>query len=133
MIAQIAKLNRHKFQSKFKDDRACLEFLASQKWLQGYTCKKCGNTNYCIGKTAFSRRCTRCKHEESASAHTTFHGCKISLRTAFEIAFLVCKDPHISTYALSQQLGKRQMTCWKFKKKILECIEKDRAKNEISK
>ena len=125
MVAIIAKLDKQKFDSIFRKDIDCLRFLAQNKWQKGFRCKKCGNTNYCQGKTPFSRRCTRCKHEESASAHTLFHGCKIPLRTAFEIAHLVSTNPEISSYALSQKLGKRQMTCWKFKKKILECIKKE--------
>lgn len=126
MIALISKLDQRRFNSMFSEDADCLEFLASRKWELGFVCKKCGNTNYCHGKTAFSRRCTRCKHEESASAHTIFHGCKIPLKTAFEIAYLVSKDPDISSYSLSKKIGKRQMTCWKFKKKILECLENEK-------
>ena len=125
MITQITKLDKKKFRARFSRDHDCLKFLADSKWEQGFLCRKCGNTNFCHGKTPFSRRCTRCKHEESASAHTIFHGCKIPLGIAFEIAYLVCRDPRISSYSLSKILGKRQMTCWKFKKKILECIEKE--------
>ena len=88
MIALISKLDQRRFNSMFSEDADCLEFLARNKWEQGFVCKKCGSTNYCHGKTAFSRRCTRCKHEESASAHTIFHGCKMPLKTAFEIAYL---------------------------------------------
>jgi hypothetical protein len=43
---------------------------------------------------------------------------------AFRIAYTVCGDPSISTYELARQLDRRQMTCWKFKKKIMECIER---------
>jgi len=113
------------FESTFSSDEKCLEFLADEKWREGYVCRKCGHTNYCKGKTAFSRRCTRCKHDESATAHTIFHRCKINLTEAFEIAYMVCSTPKISTYDLSRKLDKRQMTCWKFKKKITECIERN--------
>jgi two-component system, sensor histidine kinase LadS len=112
------------FENSFSEDENCLEFLASEKWKTGYVCRKCGNTNYCAGKTPFSRRCTRCKSDESATAHTIFHRCKIPLHEAFKIAYLVCGQPDISSYDLSKTLEKRQMTCWKFKKKISECLEK---------
>ena len=108
----------------FSDEMACLEYLANEKWQKGFVCRKCGHTNFCKGKTPFSRRCTKCKHDESATAHTIFHRCKIYLPDAFEIAALVCNSPEISTYELSRQLELRQMTCWKFKKKISECIER---------
>ena len=108
----------------FNDENACLEYLAAEKWQHGFVCRKCGHINYCKGKTPYSRRCTKCKHEESATAHTIFHRCKIYLPDAFEIAALVCNNPDISTYELSRQLELRQMTCWKLKKKISECIER---------
>ncbi len=35
---------------------------------------------------------------------------------------MVCRDPGISTYELSRQLDKRQMTCWKLKNRLMDCI-----------
>ncbi len=119
----IGKLNMSQFNSKFSDNDSCLQYLADLKWQEGYTCRKCGHTNYCKGKTPFARRCTRCKHEESAPAHTIFHRCRIPLTDAFEMAFQVCNTPDISTYELAKKMERRQMTCWKFKKKIMDCIE----------
>ncbi|MFP4471469.1 MAG: transposase [Bacteroidales bacterium] len=118
------KLKPIEFRSVFSDEEKCLEFLAGEKWQNGFVCRKCGHTNFCKGKTPHSRRCTRCKHDESATAHTIFHRCKIPLTEAFEIAYLVCSTPGISSYDISRRLEKRQMTCWKFKKKITECIER---------
>lgn len=111
------------FSTCFPDEASCLEFLADAKWSSGFVCRKCGHSNFCKGKTPYSRRCTRCKHEESATSHTVFHNCRIPLTKAFKMSFLVCDKPEISTYKLSRQLETRQMTCWKFKKKILDCIE----------
>jgi hypothetical protein len=110
--------------SMFDNEDKCLEFLAGEKWRSGFVCRHCGHSNYCKGKKPFSRRCTRCKREESATAHTIFHGCKIPLTDAFKMAYSVCQSPDISTYNLSRLFDIRQMTCWKFKKKIMECIEK---------
>lgn len=105
------------------DENRCLEFIAKEKWNQGFICRKCGNDNYCSGKKPFSRRCTRCKHEESATSHTIFHGCHLPLTQAFRLAYQVCHYPEVSTYELARQLDTRQMTCWKLKKKMMECIE----------
>jgi hypothetical protein len=120
-----ANIKQMDFELTFSDDLKCLEVLASEKWKDGFVCRKCGHTNFCQGKTPFSRRCTRCKHDESATAHTIFHRCKIPLSEAFKIAYMVCCKPDISSYDLSRMLEKRQMTCWKFKKKIAECLEKN--------
>ncbi|MBK7030210.1 MAG: transposase [Bacteroidales bacterium] len=69
-------LSSEKLEELTGSDEKCLEFLAELKWSEGYTCRKCGNTNYCSGKTPFSRRCTKCKTEESATTGTIFHNCK---------------------------------------------------------
>lgn len=110
------------FNNLFPTDERCLEFLAGKKWENGFICRKCGQTNYCKGKKPYSKRCTKCKSEESATAHTAFHKCKLPLTKAFKITYMVCNDPDISTYKLSDKFNIRQMTCWKFKKKIIDCI-----------
>ena len=103
-------------------EEACLALIADQKWASGFTCRHCGNTNYCKGRTPYSRRCTRCKHEESATAHTIFHRCRIHLPEAFRIMHMVCNEPAISSYELARQMTIRQMTCWKLKNKLMECV-----------
>jgi hypothetical protein len=112
----------------FDSPEACLKLIADQKWTEGYSCRNCGNQNFCKGKTPYSRRCTRCKHEESATSHTIFHRCRIALPEAFRIIHLVCTDPGISSYEISRQMELRQMTCWKLKNKLMDCI---REKGEI--
>ena len=112
-----------KFNEIFPSEESCLKFLADEKWKHGFVCRKCGHTNYCKGKKPFSRRCTKCKTEESATANTVFHRCRIPLTDAFRITFMVCNSPDISTYEISRKIEIRQMTCWKFKKKIIECID----------
>jgi len=120
---EIKKLNVSQFDDLFSTEEGCLKFISEQKWPEGFACKKCGHTNFCKGKTLFSRRCTRCKSEESATAHTIFHRCHIPISEALRMVYMVCKEPEISSYELSRQLEKRQMTCWKLKSKLMECIE----------
>ncbi len=111
-----------------KTVEGCLSYLAERKWQTGFKCRKCGHTNYCQGRTPFSRRCTKCKREESATAHTIFHRCRIPLNEAFAIAKLIYENPEVSTYKLAKHIDRRQMTCWNFKKKIMEYLE---AKGEL--
>ncbi|MBW6489938.1 MAG: hypothetical protein K0B15_01975 [Lentimicrobium sp.] len=110
------------FNHLFTSAEQCLKVIADEKWQHGFICRKCGHTNYCSGKTPHSRRCTKCKTDESATAHTIFHRCRIPITDAFEIAWMVCGTPKISSYELSRRLDTRQMTCWKFKKRIMECL-----------
>ena len=118
------ELTSEQLDELFKSDEKCLEFLAELKWGNGFTCRRCGNDNYCPGKTPYSRRCTRCKTEESASAGTIFHNCKFPVSKAFYIAYNVCKGKEdISTYEFARRLSLRQMTCWNFKTKIRTAIQ----------
>lgn len=118
------ELSEEQLKELFESDEKCLEFLADLKWSEGFTCRKCGNTNSCPGKTPFSRRCTRCKSEESAAAGTIFHNCKFPVSKAFYIAYNVCKGKEeISTYEFARRLSLRQMTCWNFKNKIRTALD----------
>ncbi len=119
-----AELDDKKREELFNSEEKCYEFLADLKWSNGFTCRKCGNSNYCAGKTPYSRRCTKCKTEESSAAGTIFHNCKFPISKAFYIAYSVCKGKEdISTYEFARRLSLRQMTCWNFKTKIRNAIE----------
>lgn len=108
----------------FLSDEKCFEFLADLKWTEGFTCRKCGNKNSCAGKTPHSRRCTKCKSEESATSGTIFHNCKFPIHKAFFIAYNVCKGKEdFSTYEFARRLALRQMTCWNFKTKIQTALK----------
>jgi len=107
----------------FESSEKVLKFVADIKWKEGFTCRSCGNMNYCEGKTPSSRRCTRCKKEESAAAHTIFHNIKFPINKAFYIAYNVCVlGNDFSSYNYADQLELNQMTCWKFRKRIQDCI-----------
>jgi hypothetical protein len=111
------------FENLFNNDDKCLELLAKIKWGEDFLCKKCGNNNYCKGKTPFSRRCTRCKHDESATAHTIFHNLKFPISKAFYIAYQICNEKKkISSYEFARNLSLRQMTCWKFREKVIKAM-----------
>jgi hypothetical protein len=116
-------LAEEQLEELFHDDDKCLSFLAEVKWDRGFTCRKCGNTNWCAGKEPYSRRCTRCKAKESATTGTIFHGLKFPLSKAFYIAYNVCKGTEeVSTYEFARRLSLRQMTCWKFKTRIKQAL-----------
>ena len=116
-------LNPEQLEEMFQSDEKCFEFLANLKWANGFTCKKCGNTNSCPGKEPFSRRCTKCKSKETATNGTIFHGVKFPISKAFYIAYNVCKGAKdISSYEFGRRLSLRQMTCWNFKTKIQHAL-----------
>jgi hypothetical protein len=119
------ELDEKTLQELFSSDDKCFEFLAELKWEDGFVCRKCGNPNSCPGKAPHSRRCTRCKTEESAAAGTIFHNCKFPISKAFYIAYSVCRGSEdLSSYEFARRLSLRQMTCWNFKTKIRHALDK---------
>jgi hypothetical protein len=118
------ELSPEQLKELFQSNEKCLEFLADLKWENGFVCRKCGNTNYCPGKTPHARRCTKCKTEESVTTGTIFHNCKFPVSKAFYIAYNVCKGKEdLSTYEFARRLSLRQMTCWNFKTKIQHALQ----------
>jgi hypothetical protein len=128
------ELSPEQLEGLFQNDEKCFEFLAGLKWSEGFVCRKCGNTNHCPGKTPYSRRCTKCKTEESATTGTIFHNCKFPVSKAFYIAYNVCKGKEdLSTYEFARRLSLRQMTCWNFKTKIQHALQQIDSLNEVEK
>lgn len=118
-------VNSIKFYSRFTSDEDCYRYLSEIKWPDNqFTCKRCGHTVYCKGKKPYSRRCTRCKHDESPTAGTMFDRLKFSLLLAFHIAFKIStKKKGMSSLELAEEYEMRQKTCWEFKWKIQQAMK----------
>jgi len=124
MEQRFKSLSLFEFQDRFKDSEDCLKYLASIKWSEGYTCRKCGHTHYCTGKAKHSRQCTSCRYTESPTAQTLFHMVKFDLVKAFYIVYFVSTNKKgITSTELSRKLNLRQKTCWSFKRKVMKAME----------
>ncbi len=120
---QFIGVNSIIFHNTFSTDEDCYRYLSEIKWDTGYQCKKCGHTKYYNGVRPFSRRCMKCKYDESPTAGTMFDKCKFPLLLAFLIAFKIStKKKGMSTLELSQEFELRQKTCWEFKWKIQQAM-----------
>ncbi len=122
---QFKGVNSIKFYNAFSGDEDCYRYLADIKWCDNsYQCRKCGHTKYCKGVKPFSRRCMKCKYDESPTAGTMFDKCKFPLLLAFHIAFKIStKKKGMSSLELSQEFELRQKTCWEFKWKIQQAMQ----------
>ena len=118
-------VNSINFHKRFKDDKDCYNYLADIKWPdENFKCKKCGHNKFCSGKKPFSRRCIKCRYDESPTARTMFDKCKFSLLVAFHIAFKISvRKKGMSSLELSKEFGLRQVTCWRFKRKIQKAMK----------
>jgi transposase-like protein len=112
-------MNSIKFNRYFQTDADCYKYLSEIKWQSGYLCAKCGHNKHYNGAKPHSRRCMRCKYDESPTARTLFDRCKFPLLVAFHIVFKVStKKKGMSSEELSREFELRQKTCWDFKRKI---------------
>lgn len=111
-------LSAFEFHEKFTDRNSCLQYMAELKWKDGFTCTKCGSKSFTKGYQPFSRRCSACRYDESATAHTIFHNLKFSLQKAFYGIFRYCKKKGISSYELAKEIGVSQPTAWLFHCKL---------------
>mgnify|MGYP003610978991 FL=1 len=111
-------LNSITFNKRFKEDIDCYEYLSLIKWERGYMCRKCNSDKYCKGKKPFSRRCLKCKYDESPTTNTMFEKLKFPILIAFHIIFKIStKKKGMSSMELSNEFELRQKTCWAFKQK----------------
>ncbi|RSK48039.1 7TM diverse intracellular signaling domain-containing protein [Hymenobacter rigui] len=115
------------FSQIYPDKDACLAYLANLKWADGYHCRKCGHEKYCDGREPHSRRCTKCRYVESATAYTLLQKCKFSIIKAFYAVFLIYTHKgNYSSQELSRLLDLRQGTCWSFSQKVMEAMRRRR-------
>jgi two-component system, sensor histidine kinase LadS len=123
-------LNFEEFKKIYPDDESCSLYLEQLKWSTGYVCRKCNNDNYIKGKYDNSRRCSRCRYDESVTAHTIFFNQKFSLQKAFYMIFLILERREITEEELASLVEMRRPTCGDFKRKILAIIQgKKKIKN----
>lgn len=117
-------VNSITFNKRFKDDNDCYEYLSLVKWEASFVCRKCNNDKYYKGEKPFSRRCLKCKYDESPTVNTKFEKLKFSILIAFHIVFKIgTKKKGMSSLELSSEFELRQKTCWAFKQKIQEVMK----------
>ncbi len=116
------------FSQIYPDKDASLAYLADLKWAGGYLCRKCAYGKYCDGRELHSRRCTRCRYVESATAYTLLQKCKFSpVKALYAVFLLHTHKGHFPTQEMARLLDLRPATCWSFSQKVTAAIHRRRA------
>jgi transposase-like protein len=104
----------HEFQSKFDDEEACQQYLATCRWPEGFVCPGCGNRRAYELVKVRQWQCTSCRHQSSLTSGTILHNTKTPLTVWFWAAYLMTTDKRgVSALLLQQQLGlRRYETAW---------------------
>jgi hypothetical protein len=115
------EISFEEFKQVYPNENICFQFLEELKWEKGYTCKRCGNDKYGKGNHQFSRRCTKCRYDESVTTDTLFHKCKFDINKALYIVVMVNRyGDKQSISELANELELRVATCWNFAQKALK-------------
>jgi hypothetical protein len=128
------ELSVDEFSKIFPSEFSCLKYLEGIKWGEGYKCKKCGNSKFAVKPKLLSRKCSKCNYIESVTSSTIFHGIKFPLNKAFYIAYITsAKSDKLTVDELADTLQLNRLTCWKFRKKVLEKEGEIKKKSNITK
>jgi PAS domain S-box-containing protein len=117
------------FKKIYPDNSTCLNHLSELKWRNGFRCKKCNNLKFCDGKFNFSRRCTKCGYEETATTNTIFYRVKFPILEAFYMYFLISSHHNLTAKKLAQLTLINENTCSSFKRKINGRMMKENSKS----
>lgn len=110
------QMNADSFTEVFNESK-CLEIVISKKWPNGFCCAKCDNTKF--SKKGNTYKCTKCKHTESVTASTLFHGIRFPISKAFYLVYSHFQEGEKSSIEqLAQELNVGKNTVWKFINKI---------------
>lgn len=97
--------NQMEFEKMFTTEEQCLAYLKELRFPNGYSCRKCGHTNYWINKRGLLV-CKYCKDDLSITAGTIFHRSKLPLTTIFRaLWWMVAQKNGVSAVGLQRVLG----------------------------
>ena len=95
------------FQQRFATEEACAQYLAEQRWPDGFRCPNCGHDKAWALKTKpWTYECRTCRRQTSVKAGTIMHGSRLALTVWFWAAYLMATHSNgISALQLQKQLG----------------------------
>lgn len=139
MLSSISKLANNRITSApvdfdefiriYPDRETCFKLLCDLKWPGMHSCSKCGHEHYSRGHLPYSRRCSKCRYEESVLANTIFQNSRIPINKAFYMAFLLYNSKgKISSHKLSEKVKIRQSTCWSYSIRLKAALEFNKRK-----
>jgi transposase-like protein len=108
------------FNEVFSSEEACVAYVESVRWPEGFVCPKCGGRRAWRMKARPLMHCASCGRQTSITAGTPFHGTRKPLRAWFHAMFLVATSKTgTSAKNLQRQIGLGSYeTAWTWLQKI---------------
>jgi transposase-like protein len=107
------------FESRFRTEEACWDYLVGMRWPDGFVCPKCqGRKAWQTGRSLF--HCTDCGRQVSVTAGTIFQGTRKPLLVWFHAMWWVTSQKNgASAKGLQQNLGLASyQTAWTWLHKL---------------
>ena len=127
MVLEMSKkkmLSFTQFIKRFPNEKACVEYLYSVKWPQGFKCPVCGCRHGYALKNRRQYQCANCRHQTSLTANTVMHRSHLPLTKWFWAIYLVaCDKRGISALALAGKIEICYETAWNMLRRIRAAME----------
>ena len=121
MIEDFPK-NEVDFDSRFSSEQACFDYLFQLRWPEGFHCPHCGHAEYWMTSRGLYL-CRQCKHQQSVTAGTIFHGTRKPLRLWFKAMWwFSTSKTSVNATSLKDLLGLGSyQTAWCWLQKLRTC------------
>lgn len=112
------KMPLREFLNRFGTEESCRDYLAAQRWPDGFICPKCGHKHGCHLSNGLYQ-CTRCHRQTSVTAGTVLHHSHVSLSKWFLAFYFISQDKRgLSAVQLSNQIDVTYKTAWSMLRRI---------------
>lgn len=96
----------NQFLDWFADEEACLAYIESLRWPEGFVCPRCGETNEAYRSSRGRLMCRACRYQCSVTAGTVFDKTRTPLRTWLAAVWYLTNQKHgVSALGLQRVLG----------------------------
>lgn len=93
------------FRKRFSEDNACLDYLYSVRWENGYRCPRC-NCDEMWEVSSHKYKCKNCKYQTTVTSGTLLQDTHISIAKWFEAIWWIAeKCCEVSAVDLQKELG----------------------------
>ena len=117
---------------QFGTEKQCWEYLAAQRWKDGYVCPECGCRHAYRLKNGRCQ-CAECRHQTSVTAGTVLHKTHMPLTKWFLAFYFVCYDKRgISAVQLMKMIGLTYKTAWYMLVRIRAAMGQRDANHQLS-
>ncbi len=119
---------------RFKTEDDCKAFIKASRWPDGVRCPRCGNDKLTeLKKRPWHWQCRACAkngYRFSVTTGTVFENTKYSLRTWFEVGYLMCQSKKgMSALQIHRQIGSGDYrTAWYICHRLRAAMENDEFK-----